>query len=76
MEDWSGRTAIAKKLTEFLGIRSVKVVAGNCDTDIASKSLLGMEAAKQFTAKIGEGKIVAVTGGSTIASIPHSYRKI
>ena len=35
MEDWSGRASIAKKLTEFLGIRSVKVVAGNCDIDMA-----------------------------------------
>jgi len=70
MEDWSGRTSIAKRLMESLGIQSVKVVAGNCDTNSASKSLLGMEAAKQFSSKIGEGKVVAVTGGSTIASIP------
>jgi len=70
MEDWSGRTSIAKRLMEYLGIQSVKVVAGNCDTNSASKSLLGMEAAKQFSSKIGEGKVVAVTGGSTIASIP------
>ena len=45
------------------------------DTDTASKSLLGMEAAKQFSAKIGKGKIVAVTGGSTIASIPPYIEK-
>lgn len=70
MEEWSGRTSIAKRLMESLGIQSVKVVAGNCDTNSASKSLLGMEAAKQFSSKIGEGKVVAVTGGSTIASIP------
>ena len=41
----------------------------------ASKSLLGMEAAKQFSSKIGEGKVVAVTGGSTIASIPPHIEK-
>ncbi|WP_421102266.1 sugar-binding transcriptional regulator [Sporosarcina psychrophila] len=75
MEDWSGRTSIAKRLMEFLGIQSVKVVAGNCDTDTASKSLLGMEAAKQFSSKIDEGKVVAVTGGSTIASIPLHIEK-
>ncbi len=34
-----------------------------------------MEAAKQFSTKIGEGKIVAVTGGSTIASIPLHIEK-
>ena len=70
MEDWSGRTVLGNKLTDMLGIRSVHVVSGNCDTDKTSKSLLGMEAAKQFSINIGEGKIVAVTGGSTIASIP------
>nr|WP_255726770.1 sugar-binding domain-containing protein [Sporosarcina sp. ACRSM] len=70
MDDWSGRTILGKKLTEMLGIRAVHVVSGNCDTDTTSKSLLGMEAAKQFIANIGEGKIVAVTGGSTVASIP------
>ncbi|WP_225942015.1 sugar-binding transcriptional regulator [Sporosarcina limicola] len=70
MEDWSGRAAIAKKLTQFLGIRAVKVVTGNCDMDSTAKSLLGLEAANQFIAEIGKGKIVAVTGGSTIASIP------
>ncbi|MER2089078.1 MAG: sugar-binding domain-containing protein [Sporosarcina sp.] len=75
MEDWSGRTSIAKKLTQFLGIQSVKVVAGNCDSDDTSKNLLGMEAAKQFSAKIGKGKVVAVTGGSTIASIPPQIEK-
>lgn len=70
MEDWSGRTVLSNKLAEKLGIRAVHVVSGNSDTDSTSKSLLGMEAAKQFIANIGEGKIVAVTGGSTIASIP------
>jgi central glycolytic genes regulator len=75
MEDWSGRASIAKRLRESLGIQSVKVVAGNCDTETTSKNLLGMEAAKQFSVGIGEGKIVAVTGGSTIASIPLHIEK-
>ena len=34
-----------------------------------------MEAAKQFSTKIGDGKIVAVTGGSTIAAIPSHIEK-
>lgn len=76
MEDWSGSALLAKKLIEALGIQSVKVVSGNCDMDAASKNLLGMEAAKLFSTKIGEGKIVAVTGGSTIASIPPYIEKI
>ena len=71
MDDWSGRSVLANKLTQMLGIQAVHVVSGNCDTDSTSKSLLGMEAAKQFIAHIGDGKVVAVTGGSTMASIPH-----
>lgn len=70
MEDRSGRVALAKKLTTFLGIRSVKVVAGNSDDDNAAKQAIGVEAARKFTQDVGQGKIVAVTGGSTIASIP------
>lgn len=75
-EGGSIQDSAAKKLTELLGIRVVKVVAGNSDVDSAAKSLLGMEAAKQFKERIGEGKIVAVTGGSTIASIPQYIEKI
>lgn len=75
MEDWSGRASVAKKLTQFLGIRSVKVVAGNVDNDPAVKNSLGMEAAKQFSIEAGDGKIIAVTGGSTIASIPPHIQK-
>lgn len=45
------------------------------DGDSTAKSLLGMEAAKQFSTEIGDGKIVAVTGGSTIASIPSHIEK-
>ena len=76
MEDWSGRAALANRLTQMLGIHAIHVVSGNCDADAASKSLLGMEAAKQFNAHIGEGKIVAVTGGSTMASIPKYIEKV
>jgi len=71
MEKWSGLTTIAKRLAERLGIQSVKIVAGNADTNAAAKSLLGLEAATEFTSTVGEGKTVAVTGGSTVASIPH-----
>ncbi|KXH79273.1 sugar-binding transcriptional regulator [Sporosarcina sp. HYO08] len=70
MEDWSGRAALAKKLATFLGIRSVKVVAGNSDDDKAAKQAIGAETAKKFAQDLGKGKIVAVTGGSTMASIP------
>jgi central glycolytic genes regulator len=76
MDDWSGRTAIAKRLTELLGIQSVHVVAGDSDNSDMGKSLLGMEAAKQFSLGIGSGKIIAVTGGSSIAAIPPHLEKM
>lgn len=75
MENWSGHASIAKRLRELLGIRSVRVVAGDGNSNLATKSLLGMEAAKQFTKEIGNGKTVAVTGGSSIASIPMHIEK-
>ena len=75
MEDWSGRASIAKKLMEFLGIQSVKVVAGNCDTDSCFEKLTWYGSSETIFTKIGEGKIVAVTGGSTIASIPPHIEK-
>jgi len=40
MEKWSGLTTIAKRLAERLGIQSVKIVAGNADTNAAAKSFL------------------------------------
>ena len=75
MEDWSGRAFIAKRLEQLLGIRSVKVVAGDSESEPTAKSLLGLEAAKQFTIEIGDGKTIAVTGGSSIASIPKQIEK-
>src|SRR6185312_13099668 len=67
MDDWSGRAAIANKLAQLLGIRTVRLVSGDSFTNPATQNLLGMEAAKQFTLCIGNGKTVAVTGGSTLA---------
>ena len=75
MEKWSGRTAAAKRLTELLGIHSVKIVLGDCDVNIATKNLLGAEAANEFMSSIGTSKTVAVTGGSTVASIPKFIEK-
>ena len=75
MEKWTGRTTLKKRLEELLGISSVKIVSGDCDENHASKNLLGMKAAKEFVSRIGNGKTVAVTGGSTVASIPSFIQK-
>ena len=39
MEAWSGRAFIAKRLEELLGIRSVKVVAGDSESEPTHKKL-------------------------------------
>lgn len=70
MEKWSGRVALENRLKEYLGIHSIKVVAGNSDVDTATKDLLGMAAANEFMSRISDVKTIAVTGGSTVASIP------
>lgn len=70
MEQWTERSSVAKRLVQLLGIKAVKVVAGDSDTDSTTKNFLGLEAATQFTAEIGDGKTIAVTGGSSIAAIP------
>lgn len=75
IDRWSGRVTAAERLTALLGIREVRVIAGNCDQEVAAKNLLGMEAADVFTAGIGSGGTVAVTGGSTVASIPAYIEK-
>ena len=76
MEKLSGRMTIANRLSELLGIRSVKVVAGNCDRNVSAKKLLGMAAAKEFVSRITDGEKVAVTGGSSVASIPAYIKKM
>lgn len=75
MEIWTGRATLKKRLKEFLGISSIKIVAGDVDELHSSKNLLGMKAANEFVAHIGNGKTVAVTGGSTVASIPSFIQK-
>lgn len=70
MAKWLGLTSLEKELQSYLGIQEIKIVEGNCDENLATKNLLGLRAAKAFTSRIQNGQIVAVTGGSTMASIP------
>ena len=70
IDEWTGHNRMENKLRSILGIREVKIVTGNSDTNHSVKELLANEAANQFTDHIGEGRLVAVTGGTSIASIP------
>lgn len=75
MIQWSGLTSLETSLQTYLKIQEVKIVEGNCDENPATKKLLGLETAKAFSTHIQHKKTVAVTGGSTIATIPHHIEK-
>lgn len=75
MEQSSGRLSLANQLTRLLGIKDVKIVSGNSDTSLATKESIGLEAANEFSMQIGDAKTVAVTGGSTVASIPNYIKR-
>lgn len=70
MEEKSGRRQVADELTRRLAIKKVYVVEGDSDESQLTKRLLGMQTAKQFRAAIGHQTIVAVTGGSSVATVP------
>ncbi|ARK24138.1 hypothetical protein SporoP37_05200 [Sporosarcina sp. P37] len=70
MEEKSGRRQLANKLSEQLAIRNVFVVEGDADHSALTKKLLGMQTAKQFSTHVKDVKIVAVTGGSSVAAVP------
>ncbi|MFJ8263394.1 sugar-binding transcriptional regulator [Rummeliibacillus sp. NPDC094406] len=70
--EWSGISTMEKQLTRILGIQKVIIVDGDLDEIPSIKSLLGLEATKQLELVAGLSKIVAVTGGSTLAAIADS----
>ncbi|WP_153731852.1 sugar-binding transcriptional regulator [Sporosarcina obsidiansis] len=70
IEEKSGRRELAKELTKRLSIQKVHIVEGDSDHSGLTKKLLGMHTAKQFRTHIHNRKIVAVTGGSSVAAIP------
>ncbi|MDW0118417.1 sugar-binding domain-containing protein [Sporosarcina thermotolerans] len=76
IEEWTGQSLIASKLSALLKIRSVQIVPGNCDVNPTVKSLIGKEAATVFMQKIENGKVIAVTGGSSVAAIPQHIHSI
>lgn len=66
---WSGRLQLEQQLEKRLHIKEVIIVPGNVDTNTNTAMLLSQEAAKYLESILTDEKIVAVTGGSTIASI-------
>ena len=76
IEEWTGHGALARRLAECLGIQSVQIVPGNSDENPAVKSLIGKEAADEFMKRIDDGRIIAVTGGSSVAAIPQHIHSL
>lgn len=76
IEEWTGQGALARRLAESLGIQSVQIVPGNSDVHPAVKSLIGKEAADEFMKRIDDGRIIAVTGGSSVAAIPQHIHSL
>lgn len=64
-----GLTELAERLQQKLGIPEVIVVQGNADQSPWVKEELGRVGARVLRQVIQEGDIVAVTGGSSIASV-------
>ena len=69
VHDWSGISYMEKQLESTFKLNRVIIVQGDSDKENNAKSFLGSEAAKQLDILSNEQDIIAVTGGSTIASI-------
>ena len=67
--EWSGLTQLAQVLEKIFDVRKVIVVPGNFDEDETVLTLLGKEAAKQFSKSVSSEQIIAITGGKTVASL-------
>ena len=64
-----GLTELGERLQQLLGIDEVIVVQGNADHSPWVKQELGRVGARVLRQLVREGDIVAVTGGSSVASV-------
>lgn len=67
-----GLNELAHRLQTVLGIPQVIVVQGDADQQEWVKRELGRTGARILREKVREGDVIAVTGGSTIASVADS----
>lgn len=65
----SGLAQKEKQLANQLGIEKVAIIPGNVDKDAATKAYLGKEASYILGERAKPKSIVAVTGGSSVASL-------
>lgn len=76
MREVSGIDTIERQLQQKLKVKNVIVVAGNSDTSPWVKSALGKAGAMRMKKMISGENIIAVTGGSTMASIAEMLNPI
>ena len=65
----SGLSHKEKLLAKHLGIQKVAIIAGNVDEDPTAKAYLGKEASYILSERAKPKSIVAVTGGSSVATL-------
>ncbi|MGB8954170.1 MAG: sugar-binding domain-containing protein [Tumebacillaceae bacterium] len=58
-----------RRLAEHLGLQHVRLVPGNADVDPLVKTALGHAAADLVRSMLQPGDVLAVTGGTTIATV-------
>ena len=58
-----------RRLAEHLGLEQVRLVPGNADLDPLVKTALGHAAADLLRSMLQPGDVLAVTGGTTIATV-------
>ncbi|MFP3918386.1 sugar-binding domain-containing protein [Lysinibacillus telephonicus] len=68
-QELSGLAQKEKALAKLLGIEKVVIVPGNLEEDEGIKQLLGKEAVAHLTAIAKKDNTVAITGGSSVASL-------
>jgi central glycolytic genes regulator len=64
-----GLNSLEQKIAERYGVKQVMVVSGDADLDDTVKKALARVTAGYLNKKLGDGSIVAVTGGTTLAEV-------
>ncbi len=69
IREFSGVTTIEEKLKEIYKVEHIRVVTGNSDSDTFVKDELGRATVYYLKQIITKNEIIAVTGGTTMASV-------
>lgn len=76
MREIEGVAEKERRLAERLGLREVRIVAGDADSDPLVKKALGHATAELLKELLVQGDILAVTGGTTVAALADSMPRM